>query len=332
MDRVWPTGCVLIAVLLAGGCAPRYRVDRGPAPLLHRDQAARQGADWSGWGKQRPGAVDSEPPLDVESETPPASVLSMEQVERAIETFQHNRRGSGPALDSAWPPFIEIVDEYLDQAPEHLSLSPLIRARVAAEYELDRERRRPLGTPPELERIVLRLIIRIDRKMRAVRTLAATAPGAHRPVKASGLAWPLTRGVITSGFGSRRDPIIPGKIRFHAGIDLSAGVNEPIYAAASGRVVQAGWNGSAGRAVRIRHAGGVETFYGHLAMVMVKIGQRVEGGDVIGLLGSSGRATGPHLHFAVYRGGKPVDPLDQLREVPMSFSQDMPGIVFGWGN
>ena len=317
---MWTKATILaLALSLAAGCARRFKVDDGPAPALDR-------SGWKGWGVL---ARPSELP-DPDDESEPVFV-SVDEIERSILTFQTRRRGSGPALDSAWPPFLESLDAYLDQAPERLSLSPLIRARVAAEYELDRERRRTVGAMPELVRVVVRLVSRIDDKMRALRTLASSAARPAPDRKASGLYWPVSRGLITSGFGNRRDPIQPEKVRFHAGLDLSAPPGEPVYAASAGVVVRAGWAGSAGRAVRLRHPKGLETVYSHLSMVMVKIGQRIGAGDVIGLLGSSGRSTGPHLHFAVYLKGKPVDPLDHLRPIPMSFSDLMPGIVFGWG-
>jgi murein DD-endopeptidase MepM/ murein hydrolase activator NlpD len=321
-----PTIAALALTLAFGGCASQWKRDEGPLPKVGRAQPLPEKEEWLQWGKLK--SNDLEPLPDSKQIS---STVSIDEIEQAIFAFQAQRRGSGPALDSAWPPFIETVAAYLDQAPERLSLSPLIRARVAAEYELDRERRRALGTPPELDLVVARMLIRIDRKMRALRTLATSAAGLAPAKKQEGLAWPLTRGIITSGFGTRRDPIQTSKVRFHAGIDLSAPTNEPVYAAAAGRILEAGWQGSAGRAVRIWHKDGQETLYGHLSMIMVKEGQQVKVGDVIGLLGSSGRATGPHLHFAVYLEGKPVDPLDHLSEVPMSFSGDMPGIVFGWG-
>lgn len=308
------------------GCAKQWKLDESPLPAVGQSRPVSEQEEWLQWGKIKSEDLESAPdPKQI------TSTVSIDEIEQAIFAFQAQRLGSGPALDSAWPPFIETVAAYLEQAPERLSLSPLIRARVAAEYELDRERRRALGTPPELELVVARLLIRIDRKMRALRTLANSAAGLAPAKKQEGLAWPLTRGIISSGFGIRRDPIQTSKVRFHAGIDLSAPTNEPIYAAAAGRILDVGWQGSAGRAVRIWHKDGQETFYGHLSMIMVKEGQQVDEGDVIGLLGASGRATGPHLHFAIYMEGKPVDPLDHLREIPMSFSGEMPGIVFGWG-
>lgn len=318
------------ALLLASGCATP-RLDHSPTPRLVRRAAAPPPADWPGWAAERTPAAAAKPdrPAAPRPERPLVAVAQAE-VQRAIDRFQQLRRGSGPMLDAAWPPLLEMMDLYLAQAPERLSLAPLIRARIAAEFELDRERRRPLGTPPELERAVLRLLIRIDRRLRAMRTLAATASRQQRPHD-QGLLWPIGRGVITSGFGNRRDPIHPEQIRFHAGLDLSARPNAPIYAAAAGLVLQAAWVGSAGRCVRLRHADGSETLYGHLSMIMVRVGQRVGAGDVIGLLGASGRATGPHLHFAVYRGGEAVDPLDHLRQVPLRFSDHQEGIVFGWG-
>ncbi|MBN2494646.1 MAG: M23 family metallopeptidase [Deltaproteobacteria bacterium] len=310
-----------------GACAPRYRIDDSPMPRLHRERPARAESGLSSW----PDSTGREEALCAEPEDEGLAPPGLGEVERAVRFFQTQRRGDGPALDAAWPPFLEIVDAYLDQAPEHLSLSPLIRARVSAEYELDMERRRPDGCPEELERVVGRLLARIDSKVRAMRTLASTAAPRDAASESQGLQWPVAHGMITSGFGYRRDPLDPSRVRFHSGIDLAAPLNEPVMAAASGQVIRTGWAGKAGRAVRIVHPDGTQTMYAHLALILVKPGQRIEAGDVIGLLGASGRATGPHLHFAVFREGKQVDPLDVLRPVPMSFSEDLPGIVFGYG-
>ncbi len=315
------------------GCSRAYRVDRSPTPILTHDSLeqskkthdkSRGVSGWPAWNLEEKRVTGSDHAVDMQS-------VSLDEMEQAIETFQDMRSRAGPTMDTAWPTLLETLDSYLNQAPERLSLSPLIRARVALEYELDRERRRGTGVLSELQKVVGKMLFRIDAKMHAVRTMATRAMTSSQGSDGR-LAWPLRRGVITSGFGSRRDPIVHSKVRFHAGIDLSAGVNEPIYAAAPGLVEYAGWAGNAGRTVKLKHAGGVETIYAHLSMIMVANGQRVKEGDVIGLLGSSGRTTGPHLHFAVKIKGKPVDPLEHLKDVPLSFSQDMAGIVFGWGN
>ncbi|HSA22025.1 MAG TPA: M23 family metallopeptidase, partial [Myxococcota bacterium] len=286
---------------------------------------------WASWQDHR-----AEPPrspderaraADGDGLAPP----SLEEVEEAISQFQRQRRLTGPALDSAWPPFLETVDAYLSQAPERLALAPLVRARVAAEYEIDRELRREDGPPAELATVVGGLVLRIDRKVWAMRTLAAASTRLKGPSEEDGLAWPISHGVITSGYGNRRDPLQPLRVRFHAGIDLAAPPHEPVYAVAAGTVVKAGWGGSGGRVVRLKHADGSHTVYAHLALIMVEVDQDLGQGDVLGLLGDTGRTTGPHLHFAVFVDGRAVDPLERLRSVPMAFSDTTPGIVFGYG-
>lgn len=102
--------------------------------------------------------------------------------------------------------------------------------------------------------------------------------------------------------------------RAHAGIDLAARTGTAVFAAQSGRVVFANWQGGYGRKVVIAHSGGIETVYGHLSSINVRSGQTVKAGQRIGRVGSSGHATGPHLHFEVHRNGQLVNPLTWMRE------------------
>lgn len=116
-------------------------------------------------------------------------------------------------------------------------------------------------------------------------------PGSER------LLYPLVHPVaITSVFGWRTHPIFGGP-RFHAGIDLGAPVGSPILAALTGTVVTADWMGGYGNAVLMQHGAGLRSLYGHLSRPMVRSGQGVQQGAVIGLSGSTGNSTGPHLHF-----------------------------------
>jgi murein DD-endopeptidase MepM/ murein hydrolase activator NlpD len=115
-------------------------------------------------------------------------------------------------------------------------------------------------------------------------------------------------GRVTSGFGERFHPIL-GYERFHKGVDLGATWGAPIVAAADGRVVSAGWRGGYGRAVEIAHASGLETLYGHMSRIAAAPGQLVRQGQVIGYVGSSGLATGPHVHFEVLKGGRAINPM-----------------------
>lgn len=117
---------------------------------------------------------------------------------------------------------------------------------------------------------------------------------------------------VTSPFGMRENPENPGSREFHPGIDFGLPLGTPVKAAADGVVVLAGEYGGYGRAVVIRHTEGLSTVYGHLSEVKVEEGKKVKQGEVIGLSGSTGRSTGPHLHFEVRKDGQPVDPLQYL--------------------
>ncbi len=121
------------------------------------------------------------------------------------------------------------------------------------------------------------------------------------------LAHPLPGAPVTSPFGMRVHPIL-GKVRMHTGIDYAAPYGTPIRAAESGKVFQAGWMGGYGQAVIIIHGKGVSTLYGHMSKINVESGQMVKKGDVIGLVGSTGLSTGPHLHFEVRINGEPQNP------------------------
>ncbi|HUD29302.1 MAG TPA: M23 family metallopeptidase [Novosphingobium sp.] len=131
----------------------------------------------------------------------------------------------------------------------------------------------------------------------------ATAVGQARSVP---IGQPVA-GRITSPYGARRHPIL-GYVRMHAGIDFGARYGSPIYAVADGVVAFAGRHGGHGNYVRLRHAGGLDTGYGHMSRIAVANGTRVRAGQVIGYVGSTGLSTGPHLHFEAYRGGRTINP------------------------
>jgi len=118
-------------------------------------------------------------------------------------------------------------------------------------------------------------------------------------------------GILTAGFGRRSDPFT-GAAEMHTGIDISTPTGNRVHAPAAGTVVKVGWDRGYGRVIEISHGYGVGTLYGHLEATRVAEGQRVKRGDVIGLVGSSGRSTGPHLHYEVHLDGKQVNPLDYV--------------------
>lgn len=126
---------------------------------------------------------------------------------------------------------------------------------------------------------------------------------------------PATAQSITSGFGYRRDPF-NGRAAMHAGIDFKGPVGSPIFAAAEGRVTFAGWRGGYGRAVEVTHPNGLMTRYAHLSRIDVKPGQLVKAGATLGGLGSTGRSTGPHLHFEVRINDRAINPRPFLETAP----------------
>jgi len=125
--------------------------------------------------------------------------------------------------------------------------------------------------------------------------------------------WPTEGGEISSFYGGRRGPM-GGGYDFHPGIDIAVDYGTPVYAAASGTIEQAGWNGGYGRYVKINHGGGYETVYGHMSSLAVASGEKIKKGDVIGFAGSSGYSTGPHVHFEILVNGENVNPLSVMNQ------------------
>lgn len=123
--------------------------------------------------------------------------------------------------------------------------------------------------------------------------------------------WPVA-GRIASGFGMRRHPIL-GTMRMHAGIDLVAPSGTLVKAADGGQIIQAGYDGGYGYSIVVYHGGGFATWYAHLSRILVAVGQNVSRGEVIGLVGATGWATGPHLHFEVRINGASQNPLGFLQ-------------------
>ncbi|MFK4507819.1 peptidoglycan DD-metalloendopeptidase family protein [Bradyrhizobium daqingense] len=117
---------------------------------------------------------------------------------------------------------------------------------------------------------------------------------------------------FTSGFGVRSDPFL-GRPAMHTGLDFRAATGDPVRVTAYGKVVSAGWSGGYGRLVEVDHGNGLSTRYGHLSEINVKVGEVVKIGQVIGLVGSTGRSTGPHLHYETRIEGEAVDPQKFLR-------------------
>ena len=117
---------------------------------------------------------------------------------------------------------------------------------------------------------------------------------------------------MSSPFGMRMDPFMKGPA-IHTGIDLRGDIGDPVRVTADGTVTIAGWNGGYGNMVEVNHGNGLSTRYGHMSKIEVKVGQHVKIGQTIGRIGSTGRSTGPHLHYETRIDGEPVNPQKFLR-------------------
>jgi murein DD-endopeptidase MepM/ murein hydrolase activator NlpD len=152
-----------------------------------------------------------------------------------------------------------------------------------------------------------------EQQVHRIAIARAQADKLARAIATVPLRQPVTGELDTSsGFGVRIDPFL-NRPAMHTGIDFRGNTGEGVRATASGIVTAAGWSGGYGRMVEIEHANGVSTRYGHLSEIDVKVGQTIRIGQVIGRLGSTGRSTGPHLHYETRIDGEAVDPDKFLR-------------------
>jgi len=126
------------------------------------------------------------------------------------------------------------------------------------------------------------------------------------------LGYPHSVDHLTSNFGYRSDPFDASHAEYHPGIDFGGNIGDQVKCTATGKVSFAGWSGGYGNCIRIEHGNHLETLYGHLSKIGVKVGQKVSVGDVIGNVGSTGHSTGPHLHYEVRKDGKPINPINFL--------------------
>jgi murein DD-endopeptidase MepM/ murein hydrolase activator NlpD len=145
-----------------------------------------------------------------------------------------------------------------------------------------------------------------------------TPPARRMPTPKAGNAssnvpsiWPIM-GPLRTGYGMRNDPFGGPSVEFHKGQDISAPTGTPIIATADGVVVIAGWVKGYGNGIYIDHGNGISTRYGHLSRIDVVVGQTIKRGEHLGLVGSTGRSTGPHLHYEVRINGQAVNPLPYL--------------------
>jgi murein DD-endopeptidase MepM/ murein hydrolase activator NlpD len=200
---------------------------------------------------------------------------------------------SSPALKPGERLIVPPVDGTMVTVDPNQSL-----ALLAQTFQVDPETLRVLNRLGPKSRTPRQLFVPSIRSAATSEPTTADDPAATREHVVR-FVWP-TKGVITQGFW-----------QYHPGVDIANDVGTPEVAAAAGKVVWAGW-GDYGIYVEIDHSGGFQTVYGHMSQVLVSVGQTVSDGQEIGLMGATGRATGPHLHFEIRYMGVPQNPLDLL--------------------
>ena len=253
------------------------------------------------------------------------------QIDRSISVFQHARKayGNGSRARSkrrvGWRTFLDAVDDACVKEPTTADMGAFIRARVTIEAELETDERHNRILDPKITARAKNSIAFVDSRVRELRMASLHLDTTYEPnptnAKPLVMKAPLRNMRITSPFGPRKDPI-DGRSRFHAGVDLGAPYGERIRSTAFGTVVFADRLGGHGLHVVVDHGNGYKSHYSHLERITVKPGQLVETGDVVGLVGSSGRSTGPHLHFAITnRYGSYLDPMKSLN-IPLPDSRD----------
>ena len=295
---------------LAAGCAA--------APV------ARMSFAEAGFAAAAPAPAEAEPepvippvavaaPESIASEAPEGPPIDPTLIRFGAEARARRVR-PGPArgfpadAEQAWRALAAELDGYLTRALPQTPVLELVRAQVTLEAEWDYDQRRWGTPPPELARQVTSRAARLGQRIRAAHALGLSM-FARRPP--GPLRWPIEHAGLTSPFGMRAHPIT-GAPSMHAGIDLGAERGRVVGAAAKGYVVRAGWVGGYGLLVEVRHPGDLTTRYGHLSALLCAPGDAVDPGQPLGLVGRTGLATGPHLHFEVWKDGAPRDPMGML--------------------
>lgn len=243
------------------------------------------------------------------------------RIDRALVQFGAQRvrssklQRTSTAHGEAWLEVLERIDEAVQVSPAADDLGAFVRARVMLEVEYERDQQRKRVLPADLSTRIRRTLLSVDHRVSELRMSGAAGTVKPSPRLFDGdlvLQEPLMPMVVTSVYGVRHDPIHGGR-RFHAGIDVGAPEGTPVFASAGGLVIYAGWQGGYGLHVVLDHGDGVRTHYSHLDEVFVKVGQVVQPREVVATVGTSGRSTGPHLHFAVTNAeGRFLDPLAVL--------------------
>ena len=198
--------------------------------------------------------------------------------------------------------------------------SRLARMAKLDQTEFDFQATPGLGGPetdaahasPDVLGALDQLTAQIDRQQARLRALESLLLDRHLAESVTPSGWPAQGGWMSSGFGLRADPF-SGRRSYHEGVDIASKLGSPVKAMGDGVISFAGIRSGYGRLVEITHGNRLLTRYAHTRTVLVKVGDRVAKGQPIALIGSSGRSTGPHLHFEVVRNGRAVNPQGYLK-------------------
>jgi murein DD-endopeptidase MepM/ murein hydrolase activator NlpD len=295
-------GVGLAALLLTFGLVDYVRVRMNHAELLRlRVETAEQRAKIESFDSTV-SAVESRLARLAEFERKVRTIANLPgQAATGGEDIEQVGGGEGGDLDAGLQGASALDDE--EQAPEAVPGDAVPRQRA---------NRVPAGQKGERVSLLRQEAERLGHvaagQELSLGELIAQLEDKHHHLVSSPAIWP-TKGWLTSRFGNRISPFT-GLRQFHSGIDIAGQPGTPVIAPARGRVSFVGDKGPLGRTLVIEHGYGVRTHYGHNSEITVRVGQEVDRGQVIAKLGSSGRSTGPHLHYSVEVKGRAMNPLD----------------------
>jgi hypothetical protein len=261
----------------------------------------------------------------VRAPTDPSALRELDVALMRFSDLSRRHREMVHGGDPMPAPQIENWRELMDRLDGLVAPDNLEHARRVLEVELEWDSRAYCTLPAEvvdaalerMDRLAARLAERRQPKERRVERKVLRAP----------FAWPVAPVSVTSPFGTRLEPFTKTYAP-HQGVDLVASRGQEVMAAGDGIVVRAEYGSGHGNHVDVEHLEGVMTRYSHLAVILVKPGAALRQGDVLGLAGETGRATGVHLHFEFWRNGQAIDPLDELgtpeSSMPRASSSEVP--------
>ncbi len=283
-------GCASSAKSVAPASFPPYQL--APPPRTERPAPQARGPE-----------TLSDPPVSREIN---AALLRFAVDQRNARAMGAPGNPMEPEVRAGWGSLLVAVDRFLAWPSSQTTALDVVRARVALGAELDMDRSFYASLPQGLDASVHARVLALAERLVAVR------PFTHpvQPAEAA-LVWPVEPVIVTSLFGDRADPF-SGEEQTHMGVDLKAEHGQLVVAAAEGVVIRAGRMGGHGLHVELKHPGGTVTGYSHLRLLLVHVGMHVPLRGPLGLAGNTGRSTGPHLHFELWKAGEPVDPLSEL--------------------